>query len=97
MNILLGKPSAWVPLSMSLAALSLLMGYVLIFGVPAQPEPDEGTAAHIFQFLMGGQVLVIAFFLLRWAPKFPKESLMVFTLQILAALAAFVSLFILEK
>ena len=57
MNVLpMKQPSALIPIAMSLAALAMTLGYLAIFGVAAAHEPDEGTAAHIFQLLMAGQV-----------------------------------------
>ena len=38
------RPSAFMPVAMSLAALALVLGYVLIFG--AAREADEGAVAH---------------------------------------------------
>jgi hypothetical protein len=48
------KPSALVPLVMSLAALADVVVSIAIFGVVH--ETDEGTAAHIWQLLMAGQM-----------------------------------------
>ena len=79
---LLKQPSAWIPLVMSLAALALLLGYVAIFGV-VQHE-DEGTPAHLFQLIMLAQLPVMAFFVIRWLPKRPKQSLIVLALQAVA-------------
>ncbi|MEK7514601.1 MAG: hypothetical protein AAB587_02155 [Patescibacteria group bacterium] len=92
---LITKPSAWVPMAMSLAALVMLLGYLAIFGV-TEPQEDEGTAAHLFQLLMGGQLPIIAFFALKWLPQMPKQALFVLTLQFLAGLAAFTPVYLLE-
>ena len=43
---------------MSFAALALVLGHAAIFGIVH--EADEGTAAHIFQLLMVGQVPFVA-------------------------------------
>jgi hypothetical protein len=71
---------------MSLAALALVLGHAAIFGVIH--EADEGTAAHIFQILMAAQIPIVAYFVLRWLPKRPRESLPVIMLQACAWLAA---------
>ncbi|HKW02642.1 MAG TPA: hypothetical protein VJN96_22660 [Vicinamibacterales bacterium] len=42
---LLRRPSAFLPIVMSAAALALLVGYILMFGTARQE--DEGTAAHL--------------------------------------------------
>ena len=44
------QPSAFLPLAMSLVALTMVLVHAAIFGIVH--EADEGTAAHIFQILM---------------------------------------------
>ena len=77
---LLKQPSAWLPLAMSLAALALVLGHAAVYGVVH--EVDEGAAAHVWQILMAAQLPIVAYFLLQWLPKQPRESL-----QVLALLA----------
>ena len=89
----LRQPSALIPLAMSFAALALVLGHVAVFGV--QREPDEGTAAHLWQLLMAGQVPIIAFFGVTSLPREPSPALVVLGLQIVAALAAAAPVFIL--
>jgi hypothetical protein len=84
--VLLKRPSAIIPLTMSVAALALAIGYAAMFGTARQA--DEGTAAHLWQLLMAGQLPVIAFFAIRWLPTEPRQVLLVLALQIGAALAA---------
>ena len=56
-------PSAMCPVAMSLAALSLVLGHVALFGI-LYTTPTKGTAAHLYQLLfMAGQVPVIGYFL----------------------------------
>ena len=83
---LLTRPTALIPIAMSLAALATVMAYAAMFGVARQA--DEGTAAHIWQLLMAGQVPVVAFFAIRWLPLEPRQALLVLAFQIAAALAA---------
>jgi hypothetical protein len=80
------RPSALIPLAMSLAALSLVLGHIAFFGVAR--EADEGAAAHLWQLLMAGQIPVIAFFAIRWLPRAPRPALLVLALQFVAGLAA---------
>ncbi len=47
-KFLIKHPSAWIPIAMSLTVVGLWFIGIAIFGVPSR-EPDEGTAAHIFQ------------------------------------------------
>ena len=74
------QPSAYLPLAMSLAALTLVLGHAAAYGVVH--EADEGAAAHIWQILMAAQLPLVAYFIFKWLPKRPRESL-----QILALLA----------
>jgi hypothetical protein len=83
---LLKRPSACVPIAMSGVALAVVITYVLLFGTARQE--DEGTAAHLWQILMAGQLPVVAFFALRWLPAEPKRALPILALQFGAALAA---------
>jgi hypothetical protein len=87
MNIsTLKQPSAFVPLLMSVAALALVLGHLAMFG--AAREVDEGTAAHLWQLLMAGQIPIIAFFAIRWLPRTPRPAILVLALQASAGIAA---------
>jgi MFS superfamily sulfate permease-like transporter len=89
----LKRPSAFLPIVMSCAALALVLGHVALYGIVH--EADEGTPAHLFQLLMAAQVPVILFFAVRWLPRAPKQALLVLALQAVAALAAFAAVFFL--
>ena len=91
---LLRRPSAFIPLAMSLAALGIVGLHVAIHGTAA--EPDEGTAAHLWQLLMAGQLPVIAFFAAAWLPRQPAKAAGVLALQVLGAAAAMVPIFLLH-
>jgi hypothetical protein len=80
------RPTALIPVAMSLAALVIVIGYAARFGVARQA--DEGTAAHLWQLLMAGQMPVVAVFAIKWLPVEPRQALLVLALQIGAALAA---------
>jgi len=88
------RPSALIPLWMSLAALVLVVGHIAISG--AAREPDEGAAAHIWQLLMAGQIPFIAFFAITWLPRDPGRALLVLALQLAAGLAAAAPVFLLR-
>ena len=88
------QPSALVPLAMSCAALALVLGPIALVGVAR--EADEGTAAHLWQLLMAGQVPVVAFFAIKWLPRSPRQALLVLALQAGAALAALAPVFLLN-
>jgi hypothetical protein len=85
-STLLKRPSALIPVAMSVAALSIVLGYVAMFGVARQT--DEGSAAHMWQLLMAGQVPMVAFFVIKWLPRQPRQALLVLAVQIGAAFAA---------
>jgi hypothetical protein len=80
------QPGAFLPVAMSLGALSMVLGHVAMFGFVH--EADEATAAHIFQLLMAAQIPIIAFFAIKWLPRAPRQTLRILALQAGAALAA---------
>ena len=79
---------------MSFTALALVLGHVAMFG--AVREADEGTAAHLWQLLMAGQVPVVAFFAMRWVPRTPRQALPILALQAIAGLAALAPVYFLN-
>ena len=82
----LQRPSAWIPIAMSLAALATVLVHIIRFGTAR--EADEGTAAHLWQILMAGQLPVIAFFAIKWLPKTPRAAMTILVVQAIAMLAA---------
>lgn len=81
---LLKRPNAFVPVAISGA-------FLIAFAIGIAEgrlvrQPDEGTAAHLFQILMPAQLLIIAFFAISWLPQKPKAALQVLALQAAAAL-----------
>lgn len=88
------QPSALLPLAMSFAALAIVLGHIAMSGVARQA--DEGTAAHLWQLLMAGQLPVVAFFAFKWLPQRPRQALLVLALQAGAALAALAPVFLLN-
>jgi hypothetical protein len=91
---LLKHPSAFVPIAMSLAALSVVIVHVVMFG--AAREPDEGAAAHIWQILIGAQIPLVAFFMIKWLPQAPRAALPIVALQVIAVLAAMAPVYFLH-
>jgi len=96
---ILKHPSAFLPLAMSLTALGVLFGaavYGILHGAHGIiRQPDEGTAAHLWQLLMAGQLPVLLFFAIKWLPRAPKPTLGVLALQAGAALASMAPVFFL--
>jgi DNA-binding CsgD family transcriptional regulator len=94
MKAILKIPSAFLPLVMSFGAFATVLMYVALFG-PAR-QADEGTAAHIWQILMAGQIPIILFFAIKWLPRAPKQALLILVLQGSAALMALVPVYLLR-
>jgi hypothetical protein len=92
---ILKRPSAYLPIILSLASLALVFGYIALYGTHPDPTPhDEEPAARIWQLLMLAQVFGIGFFLLKWTPRQPRESLVVIVIQVIAFLAAWSPVFL---
>jgi hypothetical protein len=91
------KPSAFLPVVMSLTALALLGGACIYGRATGQGalvrEPDEGSIAHLWQVLMAGQLPVLAYFAIKWLPQTPRQALRMLALQAGAALAAMAPVF----
>jgi len=85
------QPSAFIPLAMSLTALTLVLAHIAIFG--SAREADEGPTAHLWQILMAGQLPVLAFFAIKWLPRAPRQTLYVLGLQAGAVLASMAPVF----
>ena len=89
----LKNPSAFLPIVMSLAALSIVLWHIAVSGVAR--EADEGAAAHLFQLLMAGQLPVVAVFAVRWLRRAPRQALLILALQLGVALLALSPVFFL--
>jgi hypothetical protein len=93
------RPSGFIPLAMSGAALCVVLLHLALFG--AAPEmhagrPDEGPAAHLWQIFMIGQVPIILFFAFRWLRNDPLGTLSVLGFQALAIGAAMAPVLLLK-
>jgi len=88
---LMKKPSGFIPMAMSLAALGVVLGHAAIYGIVH--EADEGAAAHIFQILIVAQVPIVAYFAIKWLPRATGEAVRVLALQATAVIAAFASVY----
>ena len=78
---------------MSLTALVLVVGHIATVGIAR--ETDEGTAAHLWQLLMVGQMPFISLFAFNWVPRRPRQALQVLALQVAAGVAAAAPVFLL--
>lgn len=91
---MLRQPSAFLPVACSLMALAIVLLHIAFVGTAR--EADEGTAAHLWQLLMAGQLPVIAYFAIAWLPRAPRSASAVLGLQMVAALAAMAPVFLLR-
>lgn len=94
------KPSAFLPMAMSLIALGVI-GVAYVVAIKSghgglTREPDEGTAAHLWQLLMAGQLPLLAYFAIKWLPRSPKQALYVLGIQVLAVAAAMAPVYFLH-
>jgi hypothetical protein len=92
---LLKRPSAYIPMLMSLAGLALIFGHVSLAGNVRQE--DEGAAAYIWQLLMAGQLPFLAWFAIQWLPRRFREALPVLVLLAGLGLANLVTLYWFES
>src|SRR5438067_11697738 len=95
MNIkaMIKRPSAFLPVAMSLTALAIVLVYIIMFGTARQP--DEGAPAHLWQILMAAQIPIIAFFAIRCLPQAPRSALPFLGLPAVAALPALTPVYLL--
>ena len=91
----LRHPTVFLPLAMSLFALGMVLVHFTIFGIVE--ETDEGTAAHIFQLLMVGQVPIVAFLAFKWLAIAPRQTFFFIVFQFVAALTAIIAVFFLTS
>ena len=85
-NTIIRRPTAFLPVALSLAALTLVLAHIALYGITHQP--DEGAAAHLWQLLMALQLPIIAFFAIRYVPQQPRQASLILAIQLLSALLA---------
>ena len=95
MKSIIKKPGASIPIAMSIAALTMFLIYLAIFG--KVHHEDKGTPAHVFQLLLAGQLPIVAFFAIKHFPKQPKQTLKILMLQLIAALIPIAVVFLIER
>jgi len=72
-------PTALVPIALSLGALLIVLVHFGFFG--ADPGPDEGAAAHVWQLLMIAQIPALALFTAKWLRRARRPCLNVLTVH----------------
>ncbi|HJT18648.1 MAG TPA: hypothetical protein VJ853_14730 [Thermoanaerobaculia bacterium] len=85
---MLKRPSAYLPIAMSLLALSVVVLQLALHGTA--PQADENAEAHIWQLLMAGQLPLILYSAIRW------KALPVLAIQAAAIIAAAAPVFLLR-
>jgi hypothetical protein len=84
------KPSALIPVVMSLVAL-VLFGIQLALAIHGvKLERAEGAVAHLYQLLVVGQLPFITFFAFRWLRRAPLQGVPVFAVQVVALATALI-------
>src|SRR5438270_11444750 len=86
LSALLKRPTAFLPLMMSVGAVVTIFVHIVTAGTA--PQADEGAAAHIWQLLMLFQLPLIALFAIKWLPEAPRHAAFVLGLQAIAIAAA---------
>ena len=92
---LMKQPSAFLPVTMSLAGLAVVGIALAKLGTSGIHQPDEGAAAHLWQLLMAGQLPIVGYFAFTWLPREPRPAIAVLVLQAFAGLAAAAPVFLL--
>ena len=88
------RPSAYLPVLMSLAALAMVLVHVALAG--ATRQADEGALAHVFQLLIAAQLPIVAFFVIKWLRRSPREAWPVLALQAVAIVAALTPVYLFQ-
>src|SRR5436305_14400740 len=90
----LKHPIAFLPMAMSLMAVGVVLTHITFSGTARQP--GEGTAAHLWQLLMAGQLPVVIVFAAKWLPQSSRYALAVLALQAATAVAAITPVYFLH-
>ena len=80
------SPSGFAPVAMSACALAAIAVHIFRSGIA--PQADEGTAAHLWQLLMAGQLPVVAWFAIRWLPERGRRAMTISAIHVGAISAA---------
>jgi hypothetical protein len=88
------RPSAFLPMAFSAAAVALIVFQVARHGTA--PQADEGAAAHLWQLLMAAELPLVGWFALRALPEAPRPALAVLALHGAGIVAALLPVFLLR-
>jgi len=96
---MLRKPTAFLPLAMSLGALATVAIAAMVaaqHGGHLGGEKDEGSAAHMWQLLMTVQIPIALWFAAKWLRRAPRASFGVLALQAGAWVASLAPVYLLH-
>jgi len=82
---LIKKPSAWIPIALSIVMLSVI-GLYLTNVLPPDPTGDEGVGAHLFQIWLMLEVIFIPIFVIINITKNLRQTLLTLVIQVLLVL-----------
>jgi len=88
------SPSGFAPVAMSACALAAIGAHIVTSGVA--PQADEGTAAHLWQLLMAGQLPVVAWFAMRRVPERGRRAVTISAIHVGAMVAAVLPVWLLN-
>jgi hypothetical protein len=98
MAAMIRRPSAWLPVTIGLAAWAFVLVYAAAVGIqPAAQPHDEGTPARIFQLLLLLQGALILVFAARWLSRDPRWAAAIIALQLASAAVPIATILILES
>jgi peptidoglycan/LPS O-acetylase OafA/YrhL len=83
-----------LPLGLSFGAIVVVLVHLITAG-PA-PQADEGTSAHVWQMLMGAQLPIVGYFVIKWGRRARGSAFVVLGLQLAAAIAALAPVYFLK-
>lgn len=84
MLTLLKKPSAWIPIAIPLGFIAYMVFVIATAGTIVR-EPDEGTAAHLFQIWLVLEPFMLGYFAIKYFPLMPHDTTFILALQIFTA------------
>jgi hypothetical protein len=96
MQNIIRKPSAWLPIAISLVVFTSILCYVAVAIFSVAPEEGSRIFSIYFQWLTLAQVPIIVFFAIKWLPRQPKQAALILALQVIAAVISLAPIGIFE-
>lgn len=92
---ILKKPSAWIPIALTVTIIAMMALYFAKV-IPPEPPGDEGTMAHSFQLWAVLEFISVVIFAAKWLPSKQQEAWKIIALQIALAIIPFAIVWFLE-